>query len=284
MSMGEEAAERVERGARRALGEARPWVERLGRAGYAAHGIVYGLVGLLAVQAAAGAGGATTDTQGALARVVDAPFGRFLLILIAVGLLGYALWRFVQAGLDPQNKGTDAKGAVTRAGYAVRGVVHVGLALSAARLARGGSGGDGEGRTRDLTASLLGRPLGQWLVGLGGLIVIGAGLAQLYRAYSAEFREEFKLGEMGATEREWVTRLGRIGYAARWFVFGIIGAFLLVAARQARPEEARGLGGALATLAAQPLDPWLLGLVAAGLVAYGLLMLAQARYGRVVIR
>ena len=87
-----------------------------------------------------------------------------------------------------------------------------------------------------------------------------------------------KLDEMGETVRKWTERWGRIGITARGFVFGVVGTFLVRAALEYDPQEARGLGGALQTLARQPLGPWLLGAVALGLVAYGLFMLSVARY------
>ena len=260
--------------------EAKPWIEPLGRFGYAAKGIVYLIIGLLAVQAALGSGGQTTDQRGALAQVAEAPFGRALLVVLAIGLLGYALWRFVQAGLDTEGKGSDTKGKLVRALYAGIGVVYVGLAFSALRTLMGDGGSSSQEQTQDWTARLLGHPLGAWVVGLAGAAVIANGLYQLYRAYSGEFRDKLRLQEMSSSQVEWVTRLGRAGFAARGVSFGLIGLFLIVAAVQAEPSQARGLDGALAALAGQPYGPWLLGLVALGLAAYGLFALVEARYRR----
>ena len=106
----------------RATGE--PWLIALGRAGYAAKGGIYVLIGALAVQVALGHGGATTDQQGALAHIAQAPFGRFLLITLAVGLVGYSLWRFLQAAFDTEHKGGSAKGIVARLVYAGIGAFH----------------------------------------------------------------------------------------------------------------------------------------------------------------
>lgn len=276
----EHAMHRVQHAARRAS----PWIERFGRFGYAAKGVVYALVGVLAAQAAFGAGGETTDAQGALQEIVQAPFGQFLLGTVAIGFIGYALWNFIQAIMDTEKKGTDAKGIVTRGGYAIIGLIYMGLAFSAVRLMLGSGGGDsGEASTQGWTARLLSLPFGQWLVGIGGAVVIGIGLYQLYRAYSAKFREELKLAEMSGPEETWATRSGRFGFAAVGIVFSIIGGFLIVAAIQADPEEAHGLEGALETLIQQPYGPWLLGTVAIGLVAYGIFMLILARYRRMVI-
>jgi uncharacterized membrane protein YidH (DUF202 family) len=258
----------------------------LGRLGYAAKGVVYGLVGVLALLAALGRGGQTTDTRGVLQTIVDAPSGRLLLAVVTLGLFGHALWRFVQAARDTENKGTDARGIAARVAYAAIGVVYVGLALAAARLVLGTGGGNqsSDQSTQDWTARLLGQPFGRLLVGLAGLIVIGIGGYQFYRAYKAEFREKLKLHEMSAAEQTWTTRVGRGGFAARGVVFVIIGGFLLVAALRDQSEQARGLGGALDTLVAQQTyGPWLLGIVALGLVAYGVFMVVQARYRRMVI-
>lgn len=268
--------------AKQATREAAPWIEPLGRFGYAAKGIVYGLVGVLAVQAATGAGGQTTDARGALGQIAQAPFGRFLLVATAIGLAGYAIWRLVQAFMDTENKGSEAKGYLMRIGYGIVGLIYIGLAFSAVQLALG-NGGDGGDATQDWTTRLMAQPFGRALVGLAGAVVIGVGLYHLYRAYSAKFREKLKLGEMSPTEEIWATRAGRLGYAARGIVFGIIGGFLIIAALRARPEEARGLGGALQTLADQPWGPILLGIVALGLVAYGVYCLVEARYRRMVI-
>jgi hypothetical protein len=246
-------------------------LERLARAGYLTKGIVYALVGVLAAQAALGAGGATTDTEGALQRIVTEPFGRVLLGLVT----------FAQAVLDPENKGDDAGGLAKRAGSLVSGIAYGGLALTAGRLALGtGGGGGGSSGPEDLSARLMGWPLGVWLVGLIGLLVIGFGLQQLYKGYQALFRDKLKHGEMSASELIWTVRAGRLGLAARGIVFGIIGMFLVRAALSANPEQARGLGEALATLARQPLGPLLLGTVALGLVAYGIYMVLLARYRR----
>lgn len=258
-----------------------PWVERLARFGIASKGIVYAIVGVLAAQAAFGAGGKTTDTKGALATIVTQPFGKFLLTLVAIGLLGYVLWRFIQAFLDPERKGTNAKGLFQRLGYFISGAIYAGLALTATRLILG-SGGGGGNSTSDWTARLLAQPFGQWLVGTLGAIVIGMGFHQFYKAYSAKFRQDLKWQEMSDAERTWATRAGRFGHAARGVVFSIIGFFLIQAARQSDPNQARGLGGALAALAQQPYGPWILAVVAIGLVAYGIYLLVEARYRRVV--
>lgn len=277
-----EIADSMSGKAGRAARKAEHWLVWLGRFGYVAKGIVYTLIGVLAVLTAIGAGGETTGSSGALKRIGEAPFGRYLLVAIGVGLVGYALWRFVQAFMDTENKGTDAKGIAVRLAYFVIGLVHIGLAIPAFALASGNGGGNGNSAPA-WTAQLMSQPFGRWLVGIVGAAVFARGAFHLYRAYSAKFREKLKMREMSAAEEKWAIRLGRVGYAARGIVFAIIGIFLAVAAIKADPQQARGLDGALDTLAQQPWGSVVLGVVALGLTAYGIFMFVQARYRRMVI-
>lgn len=260
-----------------------PWVEKLARFGYAAKGLVYAVVGVLAVQTAIGAGGQTTGQQGALAAIAAQPLGQVLLALVAVGLVGYIIWRLVQATIDTEGKGKDPKGLATRAGYVVSGLAYGGLALAAGRLAigAGNSGGDS---TSSMTGRLMAQPFGRWLVAIIGLIVVGVGLYQIYRGYSASFRKHLKTEQMSKAEEAWAVRSSRFGLLAHGVVFGISGAFVVQAALRSDPNQARGLDGALQTLAQQPFGPWLLGLVALGLVAYGIHQLVEARYRRMIQR
>lgn len=270
----------VEQHTERATRKASPWIEHLARAGYVAYGVVYVLVGVLAVQAAFGGGSKAASQEGALRQVLLAPLGKVLLGLVAVGLLAYAMWRLFQGMLDPENEGRDARGIVKRVDHALNGLFHAALAFSAGQLALG-SGGGGGGSPDDWTARLLAQPLGRWLTVIAGAVIVGAGLYQLYEAYKADFRDELKAGEMSARVKTWATRSGRFGYAARGVVFGVIGVFLVQAALLTDPDQARGLGGALETLARQPFGPYLLGAVALGLVAYGVFMFVVARYRRI---
>jgi len=163
----------------------------------------------------------------------------------------------------------------------VSALVYASLAFSAVGLVLG-TASDGGGSTDDWTALVLSWPLGQVLVVGAGAAVVGVGLHELYQAYEANFLEYLKLDEMGEKARQWTERWGRLGIAARGIVLGIVGAFLIRAALEYDPQEARGLGGALQTLVQQPLGPWLLGAVALGLVAYGLFMLSVARYRHIL--
>jgi hypothetical protein len=267
---------------RRATREASPWIEALGRCGHTVIGVVYVIIGLLAAQAARGEGGTTTDQRGALNWIVEAPFGRFLMVAVVVGLAGYAVWRFVQAGYDTEHQGSSPQGLAARAGYLVIGTLYLGTALTAAKLALGWAAEHGNA-TQDVTAMLLAKPFGQWLVGLLGLAVLGSALFQLYLASSGSFADNLTAHAMTAEQRTWATRAGRFGYGARGIAFGIIGTFLVMAAWHAEPNEARGLGGALSALAEQPFGSWLLLIVALGLVAYGVFSLVQARFRRMVI-
>lgn len=261
------------------------WVVWLGRFGFAAKGLVYIIIGVLAVQVAIGSGGQTTGPSGALSTIANQMFGQVLLIIVAVGLFGYALWRFIQAWKDPENEGSDAKGVIKRIGYGVSGLVYAFLGVEAIRIVMGtSSGGGGEQQAQDWTAMLLAQPFGQWLVGIVGAILIGTGCYQFYRAYSAKFQEKLKLNEMSATERTWAVRSGKLGFAARGVVYLIIGGFLIQAAWTQNSEEAGGIGQALRELAQQPYGPWLLGIVAAGLVAYGFFCFILARYRYIFIR
>ena len=273
----EQAGRRVEQAARTA---GRPWVEPLARFGYAARGVVYAFIGVLAVQAAFFGRGQATGPEGAIQAIAEK--SKLLLVLIAIGLFGYALWRFVQGILDPENKGRDPKGLAKRGAMVASGVAYAGLALLAFRLISQGGGGAGSGGQASTTASLLSLPFGRALVILAGISVIVSALYQIYEAYTKKFQRRMKTAEMSPEEQRLAIHTGQLGLASRGIAFLITGWFLIQAALRYDPSEARGLGGALETLASQPYGPWLLGIVALGLVAYGAYSFLQARYRRIV--
>jgi hypothetical protein len=267
--------------ARRAVRSAGGWIAGLGRAGYAAKGVVYGLVAVLAIMTARAGGSRVSGKREALTRLTDAPLGEALLATVGVGLFGYAIWRMLSAIFDLEGLGAQAKGALERVGHAVSAVVHGGLGVSALALALSGRRpGSDDGQARTFTAELMSRPFGQWLVAGIGIAVLGVAVAQFVESRRAHFLSHFERGRMSAGEWTWAERLGRVGHAARGVVFAIMGGFLVIAAFESQPSQARGLGGALATLARQPYGPALLGVVAAGLLAYAAFALFQSRYRR----
>jgi hypothetical protein len=253
----------------------------LARSGYAARGVVYIIVGGLALLAAFGQGGGqTTDTKGALTSLLTQPFGEVLLAVVALGLFGYALWRVVQALTDVDHPGTEPKGLAIRAGLLVSAATHGLLAAFALCLifGWGSSLGGADSGARDWTAWLMQQPFGRWLAGLIGLAIVGAGITHMIKGYWARFE---KYLQMDAATLEKVSPVCRFGLIARGAVFVIIGAFLVVAAVQFDSAQARGLQGALETLQRQPYGWILLGIVALGLVAFGVYSLIEAWYRRI---
>jgi hypothetical protein len=268
-------AGQAEAAARGAARDAAPWVEKLARAGYAARGIVYVIVGIIAAQAAMGKRG-VTDQKGVFGEILQRPGGKFMLGLLAMGLVGFAVWRFVEAGLDPERDG-----AGKRALFALSGIVHVGLALSAARMALGSSSGGGGDGASSWTAKALDAPGGRFLVAAAALGIAGYGVMQLVKAYKAKMDKRLDLSPLSSEARQWAVRASRAGLAARGVVFVVMGFFLLQAGLQEDAGESRGLGGALDALHGTSYGPWLLGLVALGLVGYGVTQLLKARYRRI---
>lgn len=258
----------------------RSGVELAARVGYAARSAVYAVIGVLALMLAVGEGGRATDTRGAVEEVARQPFGSVLLVLLGVGLLAFAVWRFVQSALDVERKGTSGKGLVARTMLGISGVIHASLALFAFNLLRGRGGGGG-GNPRGMTAELMSKPFGQVLVALVGVAVVGFAVYQFKQAKSGKMLDKLSLTGLAARQRTWVERISRAGVAARAVVFLLVGTFFLQAALQADPGEAGGLGEALGALASQPFGPVLLGLVALGLVAYAVYQLLEARYRRI---
>lgn len=260
------------------------WIERFARFGYAAKGFVYGLIGLLALQAAFAQGGKTTGQKGVLYEIVQQPFGQALLSIVTIGLIGYAMWRFLQAFMDTDDKGTDLKGIVERVGFGMSALIYSGFAFTAIKILTGNGESSGEQSDRSAqhwTARFLSQPFGEWLVGLAGAVVIGLGFYYFYKAFSGKFRKVLKIREMTPTEEKWVMRAGRVGLSARGVIFIMIGWFLIQAAYKSNANEAQAIPGTLETLLRQPYGSLLLGIVAAGLVIYGLYMGVHARYRRI---
>jgi hypothetical protein len=262
---------------------ASPWMERLARFGYATKGVVYILVGALATLAAAGLGGETTDVRGALQTIGSKSFGTFVLIAVSFGLIGYVIWRWIQALADTEKKGTKLKGILVRIGYFISGAAYAGLAFTAAKILFDVDDPDrGSSEIQEQwIARVMGMPFGRTLVILTGAGIIIFGLYQIYKGIKAKFRKRLKLGEMNEARDNWAIWSGRIGYAARGIVFCIIGFFVVQAALHFNPDEAQGLDEALSTLAQNYYGAWALGLVALGLIAYGFYMLVEARYRQI---
>jgi hypothetical protein len=255
------------------------WFEWLARAGFVARGLIYVIIGILAVKLALGAGGTTTNQQGALKTVAHQPFGKALLTLVAVGLAGYALWRFVRAALGHGPEDSDS--GFDRLAAFGSGIVYAGLCVIAVEVLRGSASSSGSGNASKTTAGVLGWPGGTWLVGVAGAVVIGIGLFQGYRGISRDFLDDSKTERMSRAVRSVVTWLGIVGYLARMIVFALVGIFLIKAAVEYDPNKAVGLDGALAKIAHASYGPILLGIVAAGLIAFGVYSLADARYRRI---
>jgi len=258
-------------------------IERIARLGYGARGIVYIVVGALALLAAIGQGGRAGNSKDALRAVLGGPFGAVLVGLIALGLAGFALWRLVEGVTDADRRGTSAKGLAVRGAHLISAAIYLGLAVSAASLSLGlgMSGGDG---VHDGTAWLLSKPFGRWLVALGGLGVIGGGFGFLgkgilSKAWKGDVTDRLAL-DARARDR-WAGPVGRFGYAARGIAFLIIGGFLVAAAWHQRSSEAKGLAEAFALLRAQPYGWILLAVVGSGHAAFGVFGLIQARYRRI---
>jgi hypothetical protein len=261
------------------LGAHRSRLELLARLGYAARGVVNLLIGLLALLAAFGQGGGATGSKGALQTLLFQPLGNVLLAVVALGLFGFALWRVFQSLLDADGLGRTPRAMVVRFGQMVSAFAYAGLGVFAMSLLFGlGTGGGEEQSARDWTRWLLAQPFGRWLVTAIGLAIIGAGLGMVHKAWSGSFARHLAYDRATAT---WVMPLGRLGYAARAVVFLVIGGFLVLAAYQADPSEAHGLGGALLALQKQPFGRVLFALVAFGLAAFGTFEFAEARYRRI---
>jgi hypothetical protein len=260
-----------ERGARQAIRY--PWVGAVMRLGFAVRGLVYGLIGILAIQLATQGRGQITDQQGAIALVGRQPFGKFLLILIAIGLAGYALWGLVRALLDPMNKGSDWKGMVARTGYLISGLSYAALLIPTVRTISNQAGGAVSGAqtssSQRLAQSVLANSWGPWLIGAVGLAIVGAGLAQIVQGWRASFENHFNQYALNSQQRRMATRLGRFGYIARGIVFAIVGVFLVQAAVLHDSTKARGIDGALLAVSRQPYGTVLLAVIAAGLIAFG---------------
>jgi hypothetical protein len=257
--------------------DAAPWIERLARVGYVAKAVLYITIGFLASQAGLGRGGQTTDTQGALRVVYNVTLGRVLLLVVAAGLMGYAIWRLVEAVVDPERRGRDFKGLGLRAGFAVRGLFHAGLAITAFRLALGERSSAGGNQTRRWTARAFDLPGGELLVWLAAIGIMAYGTYQFYRAYAAKMGQ-LDLSQISASLRRWVVVVSRFGLAARGVVFCLIGVFLARAAFKHDAGQVGGLRESLRTLAG--LGRWPFVVVAVGLVAYGIYELVNARYRR----
>jgi hypothetical protein len=247
-------------------------VDRLIRVGYFARGIVYGLVGYLAFQTAFNGQGRITDQRGALATIADKPFGKWILIIVAIGLVGLFIWGLIRAIADPMHKGSDAKGMVARVGYLVSGLSYGALFLPTLNLIRGSGGSvPSTGQTAQRTAAgVMSTSWGPLLIGLIGLILIGVGVGRIIDGYKAKFHERFKAYAMNAQEREWAVRMGRFGYIALGIVFVILGFLTVWAATTKNPARVSGWDGALLFLAHQQYGPLLLGIVALGLIAFAI--------------
>jgi hypothetical protein len=271
------AAKSAGRRAQGSLPHTEKWIERLARFGYASKGVIYILVGVLAAMAAFGAGGQTSGTEGVFQKILQQPFGQILLALIAIGLVGYAIWRLIAGIKDAEHKGDDTKGIIFRIGYVVSGVIHGFLAFQAFKMITGSGGSSGGSGEQTLAAKLLAQPAGQWLVGIVAVLAFAFGLYQIYKGWKDKFGDDVRDGGVNREIKNLYMKLGKAGYIARGIVFSIIAFFFFRAAVTASSSQAGGTDKVFSFLSSTG-GPWLMGLVAIGLAGYGVFQIVKARY------
>jgi hypothetical protein len=259
------------------------WLGWAARLGYVAKGVVYVVMGSLGLGLAVGVAEQAAGSREAIERVAALPFGRILATLLGVGLVGYATLSIVAAARDPEGHGRDLGGVVTRVVDAFTGVMYLGLAAVALGLVAGPAGVRAAWARRWLYQPF--EPPGRWVLGAAGvgLLVSGGWLVYKAAARAHLFGAWLDRRELGRASRRWVVRLARVGTVARGVAFGFAGLLLSSAALRGEASTVHSLGDALGALARQPAGPWMLGVVAAGFVAYGAYQLAKARFRRIQV-
>lgn len=280
-----------------AIHEATPLLEKLARLGFVAKGVLYMTIGALAIGAAlrlggtprAPDGGSAMGQRGAMGALLRAPAGRVLLVIIAIGLLGNALWRFIEAIRDPFHRRLHAtheakdkaKNIGRRARSVALGVVQLVLGVSALKIALGHAAASDGGASTHWTARALtttGGTVALWLIAAA---FVGYGLQQIYAGWKAKLDKELALGPMSSATRRFVVGASRFGIAARGLVFATTGVLVGRAIQHRDPQRAKGMKASLIELL--ELGRWPFAIVALGLVAYGLYQLIEARYRRIAI-
>lgn len=250
----------------------------LARAGCASKGFLYVIVGVLALEVAAGMGGRVTGTRGALLTVLQQPFGRILILIIAIGLLGHGLWRVLQGALNSDRLPLGWGGGLLRASYIARGIVHVLLGAQAIRLYAGlSSSGMSE---RQVAAEALQWPFGDWLLVLAGLGLIGFSVQQVFAAWTCRLEPNLDVWHLRRDAGDWAVLICRFGIAARAVVFAMFGWFVLTAGWLRDPSQVASTAVSMRAVAAEA-GMIGLGLTAFGFVGYGFYQFVHARYLRI---
>ncbi|MFF5205861.1 DUF1206 domain-containing protein [Streptosporangium sp. NPDC000396] len=249
---------------------------RLARLGLACRGVLYGLIGLLALQIAfgGGSGGKEADKTGAVETVAEQPFGTVLLWLMAVGFAALTLWQLSEAVLGRGQ----VKERVESAGRTV--VYGLIVATLLGVLLWGDAGSSTDKSSQDLTGRLMGLPGGRLLVGLAGLGVIGLSVYWIYEGWKKKFLSDLRTGEMSPRARRLAEKLGMAGYLARGVIAAVAGIFVVQAAITYDPDKAKGVDSTLRALTDTPAGPWLLGVVAVGLLLFAVYCFFEARWHR----
>ena len=242
-------------------------LEPAARLGYLSKAVIYGIVGMMAVLAAVNRGGFVTDTSGALRLVLTRPFGRALLLVLAIGLCGYAAWRLLDALMDPDRDGTSAMGALTRIGNALRGCIYGALGLEAFRLLRGRRGSNGD-QVELWTARILDWPFGELAIGIAGVAFVGYGAWELVRALRGHDDPKVDWSAVSRDSRSVLRKVSRFGVGIRAGLLMTLGGFLVRAALTHDPNQAAGPRESMLRLGGLFEGRWFLAVVAAGLVAY----------------
>jgi hypothetical protein len=249
----------------------------LARAGLVSRAAIYAIIGILALKLALGDGGKAANQQGALRAIAQTSFGTVLLVLMAIGLAGYAVWRLVRAAVGRGAEQHDT--GASRVAALASGVVYGALCVTAIEIVAGTS--TSSGTPEKPTGGVLGWPGGTVLVTIAGVALIGVAVYQAYKGLTRKFLEDSKTQEMAPAAKRAFTVLGVVGHLARAVIFLLVAFGLIRAAIDYNPQKAVGLDGALRNLARASYGPVLLGIVAAGLVAFAAYSLADARYRRV---
>jgi hypothetical protein len=254
-------------------------LEYLARGGFIVYGVIHLLFAWLALQVALGDSKGESDQSGALQSLAGKPFGKTMLVIAVIGMIALALWQAFEAAIGesgPQDKEAIAERVVSGA----RAVIYLSFAWIAIRVLQGANASTGDSQQKG-ASSLMANSGGRWLVGLIGLVVVGVGIGLVIYGVTKKFEKHLNTQQMSPSVRKTTRRLGVAGYSAKGVAYAIAGGLIVAAAVTYDAEKARGLDAALRLLAEQSYGPWLLGLVALGIAAFGVYCFSQARYRKV---